>query len=86
MRLVHLPPESAVAGIVREGKLHWTLEAHLLDDLRMAMTGSKKNPAKPHPMRPKGKAKRMTMTQRRKLHAARARAAERRRLREEGLL
>lgn len=37
----------------------WTVTDHLLDDIRMALTGSKKKPAKPHPQRPKGKAKRL---------------------------
>lgn len=36
---------------MRDGRQHWSLEAHLLDNLRMAQTGSKKKPAKPMPGR-----------------------------------
>lgn len=49
----HLPPESATAALAREGLPYWSIEAHLLDDLRMVEVGTKKNPAKPHPLRPK---------------------------------
>lgn len=77
----HLPSESACALILRDGLPHWSLEAHLLDDLRITTTGSKKNPSKPHPMRPDGKKKRRRPddpTRKRKVAAAKRRAAERR--------
>lgn len=79
VRFKHLPPESACADLARGGKPHWSIEAHLLDQLRMAMTGSKKNPAKPHPQRPTGKPRRKYDPDRpRKIAAAKRRAAERR--------
>lgn len=56
--LRHLPPESALAAVGRKGKPHWTIEAHLLDDLRLATTGSKDKPSKPNPSRPKPGPKR----------------------------
>lgn len=80
----HLPPESAVALIERDGKPHWTLEAELIDTLRRALTSTKKGPAEPHPLRPKPQPKRMTPERKRKLAAARARRAERLRMLEEG--
>lgn len=78
--VTHLPPESATAGLMRDGKPMWTGEMHLLDDLRMAMTTSTKHKSKPHPQRPKATAKRRkdSPERRRKLTAARKRAADRR--------
>lgn len=77
----HLPPESAVMTALRDGAAHWTVEAHLLDELRMTLTGSEKEPAKPHPERPQpGRAARRNDPERqRKLAAARKRARDRRR-------
>ena len=65
---------------MRGGKLHWPLEAHLLDDLRMVWTGSKDKPAKPHPSRPVGQKRRRVDSpeRRRKLADARRRAHQRR--------
>lgn len=75
----HLPPESAVGYVARDGKPHWSLEAILLDTLRMALTGTKERPAKPHPLRPTGPSRRQDSPERRrKLAAARRRARERR--------
>jgi hypothetical protein len=54
----HLPEESALTVALADG-MRWSLEAHLLDDLRMWLTGSKKQPAKPHPARPLGNPKRL---------------------------
>lgn len=83
----HLPPESATAEIARDGDLHWSIEAHLLDDLRMVLSGDGKKPSKPHPSRPKpGRRKVITPERARKLAAARRRAQERRRKREAGEL
>jgi hypothetical protein len=70
---------------MRLGKPHWSLEAHLLDDIRMVWTGTKDKPAKPHPARPTGKRRRaVTPDRRRKLAEARRRAHERRRAIEAG--
>lgn len=49
----HLPGESRTVRHLSGDGPHWSLEAVLLDDLRMAMTSSKKHPAKPHPLRKK---------------------------------
>lgn len=87
VRIRYLPPESAVAALERNGELHWSLEAHLLDDLRMVWTGTKEKPAKPHPARPQpSKRKSLDPKRRRKLADARKRAAERRRQIEAGEL
>ena len=81
----HLPPESATASVARDGKPHWSLEAHLLDNLRMVQTGTKDKPAKPHPSRPTGqKRPAITPERRRKIADARRRAQERRRAIEAG--
>lgn len=48
-----LPPDSNVGGILRDGPL-WSVEAHLLDELRMAVTSTGKHRAQPHPSRPTG--------------------------------
>lgn len=87
MLIRHLPAESAVAALERGGKPHWPLEAHLLDDLRLSLTGSKEKPPKPHPLRPKPGARRKVTPERaRKIAAARKRARERRRQIEAGEL
>lgn len=70
----------------RDGKAHWPVEAHLLDDLRMTLTGTEKKPASPHPDRPQPGKKRTDPARARKLVAARARAAERKRAKEAGEL
>ncbi len=44
-----LPGESRLAQI---DHMHWSTEAQLLDEVRMALTGSEKHPPKPHPQRP----------------------------------
>lgn len=75
--VTHLPPESALGALGRDGKPHWSIEAHLLDDLRMAMTGTKEKPAKPHPGRPQG-GNQQRRINRRAFRAAQRRAAERR--------
>lgn len=72
----YLPPDAAVVAIGRQGDPHWSIEAHLLDDLRMVWTSTDKKPAKPHPSRPKPQPKKADP---RKLAAARGRAAARRR-------
>src|SRR5690606_9976085 len=83
----HLPPESAVAEVLRGGKPHWSIEAQLIDDLRVSLTGSKERPSKPHPSRPKPSSRPRTTPERaRKLAAARRRARERRRRLEAGEL
>lgn len=38
--------------VMRGGKPHWPVTAHVTDDLRMAFVHSDKHPAKPHPDRP----------------------------------
>lgn len=53
MLIRHLPPDSALGAADRDGAPLWTLTDHLLDDLRMSQVGTKKNPASPHPLRPK---------------------------------
>lgn len=83
----HLPPESAVAALRRDGKPHWGPEAHLLDGVRMAVESlrntmaGKNRTVKPHPMRPRPTAKprHHTPQRRRQLAAARRRAQARRR-------
>lgn len=85
--ITHLPPESAVAGLLRGGRMHWSLEAHLLDEVRIASNpGTKERPAKPHPSRPKPSdaPRKMTPERRRKIADARRRAHERRRAIEAG--
>jgi hypothetical protein len=48
----HLPEsDSAVAAELRKHRPYWSLEAHLLDNVRMSLTGSDKKPAKPWPGR-----------------------------------
>lgn len=77
----NLPPEAAVRGIERNGEAYWSLEAHLLDDLRRNIVGllGGKNAGdalKPHPNRPKYEPVK-TPEQRRKLADARKRVRER---------
>ena len=67
-----LPAESRLA---QDGSMHWSLEAQLLDDVRMALTGSKQHPPQPHPQRPKAPSER-------KPHDPRVVADARRRSRE----
>lgn len=75
-----LPPDSSIGAVGREGKPWWTLTDHLIDDLRMSLTGNKKKPAKPHPLRPRPSRRRQDMTPQRRarLDDARRRARERR--------
>jgi hypothetical protein len=81
----HLPPDAATSTAARDGDAHWAIEAHLLDDIRMALTTTEKAPAKPHPARPRGKPKAQDPARLRKLADARRRARERRlRLQTEG--
>lgn len=82
----HLPEESALALAQRDGKPHWSVEAHLIDDLRMSMTGTKDRPAQRHPARPKPSPKTHTPERQRRIAAARRRAADRRRRIESGEL
>lgn len=80
--ITHLPPDSAVVSVVfREGAPYWSLEAHLLDNVRMALTGSEKQPSQPHPGRPFATAasNKGGPERKRKIAAARGRARERRR-------
>ena len=77
-----LPVESAVDAIDRRGKPAWRLEHHLLDDIHMALTHSKKRPAKPHPLRPRGKPK--VLNKRRLEAGQKRRQARLRRLKEKG--
>ena len=76
----HLPPESAVAALLRGGRMHWSLEAQLLDDVRMAANpGTKERPAQPHPSRPRPTPQvTLTPERRRKMADARRRAYQRR--------
>lgn len=73
----HLPPESRTVRHLADGQPWWSLEAILLDDLRMAMTGSKKKPAKPHPLRQRAAkaSRRSTPGRERRWLAAKARRA-----------
>jgi hypothetical protein len=84
VRVKYLPPESAVASIIRDGP-HWSLGDVLLAHVWQAAAHSKK----PHPMLAKaGKQARrapMTPEKQRRLTAAKARARDRkRRLAKEG--
>lgn len=74
----NLPSDSSVWAALRDGP-DWTLEAHLLDDLRLALTGSK-----PHPTRPVGKPRVETPERQRRLAAARRRLQARRQAIEAG--
>ena len=79
----HLPPTSALATVVRDGPL-WSLEAHLLDDLRMVWTSTKEKPAKPAPGRFPAATKPAVDPE--MLRKARARMAERQRLIDTGII
>ncbi len=52
-----LPPDSRLARASTDA-MFWSLEAQLIDDVRMALTGSKEHPPQPHPQRPTGKKRR----------------------------
>lgn len=84
--LRHLPAESAVMAVMRAGRSHWSIEAQLLDDLRISLTGSKERPSKPHPQRPRPQAKTSSPERERKVQDARRRARDRRRLIDAGVL
>lgn len=49
--IVCCPSDSPLVQALDHGP-EWSIEAHLLDDLRMAMTSTKKKKADPHPARP----------------------------------
>ncbi len=51
-----LPGRSRLAQLEQ---MFWSTEAQLIDDVRMALTGSKEHPPKPHPQRPTGKKRQM---------------------------
>lgn len=79
--LLHLPSTSALADLQRNGKPDWSLEAHLLDDIRMTLQHTdKKRPPQPHPARPRGRAtpRKDTPQRRAKIADARRRAQARR--------
>ena len=80
----HMPAESALGDIGRNGRPHFTVEANLLDDLRMLWSSSKTSPAKPHPLRFAGRSRSGWDDPKRRpaLLDARRRARERRRTRE----
>lgn len=78
----YLPGDSAVSRST--GHNHWSTEAHLLDELRMTLVGTKKKPAKPHPQRPRRTKKAPDAKRRRQLEAGQHRAAARRRAIEAG--
>lgn len=53
--VTHLPPDSAVGRHERDGKEHWSVEAHRLDDVRMTVEAAwskKDHTPSPHPDRP----------------------------------
>lgn len=83
--VLYLPDDSATAAAIRKGP-HWSLRDHLIDELRMqvAALGGVKRP-EPHPTRPRPARNAVnTPARRRKLRAARARAAARRQAIAEG--
>lgn len=67
--LSNLPRESVLRG-------GWSMADHLIDDLRMVLTSTKAQKAKPHADRPKGKQKQLNPV---RLAAGRRRRAERQR-------
>lgn len=77
--VMYLPAEAAT-WMVLTGKPHWSLTDHLLDDLRICLTGSKEKPSKPHPQRPRPSARQVKHSpeRRQKLADARSRAKQRR--------
>lgn len=84
-----LPAQSATASAMRDYEAHWSLEAVLLDNLRMAVQVAytdPKNPPKPHSSRMK-QAKRSKSTAERELAlegARKRRRARQKRLGKEG--
>jgi hypothetical protein len=78
----YLPADAALWAIHRDGP-EWSVEAHLLDDLRMLWSGTKDKPAKPHPMRPKPVGPGNRPERQSKIRAARARMREQMRQRRE---
>lgn len=86
VRLSHLPPESAVMTLERDSKPVWSVEAHLLDDVRMVLSSSEKHPARPHPDRPVKRRAAPSRERARKLAAARKRARARQRAKDTGEL
>lgn len=50
--IAHVPAHAATADALRKQPA-WSIEAHLLDDLRMVLTSTEKKAAKPHPERPR---------------------------------
>lgn len=71
----HLPPESHCASLSRDGRPHWPITAHVLDDLRIAMTSTKDHPTKPYPTR--FPPKRVSGQLRRKIQDGRRRRRDR---------
>ena len=82
--LFNLPPDSATSTALRGGTAWWPVEAHLIDDLRIALTSTKKDTSKPHPARPQPPRKRGGPDRARKLADARRRAQQRREKAKEG--
>ena len=81
----HLPPESRLAQELVG--THWSVEAHLLDTLRMVWTHSDRNPAQPHPDRPTAEKRRQASPEwQAKVADARTRARARRQKIESGEL
>jgi hypothetical protein len=76
----YLPDESALSTLMRKAPA-WSVEAHLLDELRIAIQGRK---GKPHPARPRGQRRRLTPERLKKIAESRRRAAARRRAIESG--
>lgn len=73
----YLPPDCALAVELR-GRPHWGLAEHLLDTIRMTLTGSEKRPATPWP----GRFDPVDRTPKRDMSAA-LEAGERRRIERE---
>jgi len=81
----YLPPDCALANELRDGP-HWSIEAHVLDTIRMALTGSEKHKPEPWPGRfPAVGPDRKAMSDRKALLLAseHRRLAREKRLREE---
>lgn len=77
--LRHLPADSP---LVRElSPPSWSITDHLLDDIRMVLTASDKNPPKPHPARPLGERRQLDP---KRIAAGLRRRAERQRAIEAG--
>lgn len=75
----HLPPWSACGTLARGDKPYWSLQAHLLDDLRMTLVHTDKHPARPHPLRPVPQLRRRKDTPQRRQKIAAARQLQRER-------